>query len=243
MDKVKLKAKKKRRAEKSRAEVLEYKKLADEFNDIYKSKGLKHNFKPAEFRKAYNSIRKEITCESIVACTIITLYAMRKLYRFGRVRLFRLATDITMRISDVGNKDRSIIQFSEELKDLAGLNVREYWNGFEPKPSETLTTSERQKIHAMFLDIPHILAIQMYAVYYSLNFKRKRMNRLCKLTSELLQFALCNNKLQQYIDELGKCGFMINMNGRFGAMGASENDMIRLSKHLGRNIQQIGVKR
>lgn len=128
MDKQRAKAKARRRAERAR-EQREYKKdLARQFNDKFKEQGLKHRFKSDEIARAYGDLQREIAEEAVVTNSIIALYVMRRLHKFGALRLHRLAGEITVLVSGIGLNRRTLPQLEEALRNDAHIDYCGYWN-------------------------------------------------------------------------------------------------------------------
>ena len=98
MDKTKLRIKRKRQQERRREREAEVKDLTDRLSTMFREKGYNlKNINPKAVMREYNNIQRSSTATAICYNTICTLYCMRKLYGYGKLRLFRLATEITVR--------------------------------------------------------------------------------------------------------------------------------------------------
>lgn len=231
MDKTKLRKKRKRQQERRREREAEVKDLTDRLSTMFREKGYNlKNINPKAVMREYNNIQRSSTATAICYNTICTLYCMRKLYGYGKLRLFRLATEITVRVNNVATTERSISHMIEDLKLDAKLDTRSYWE--DVRYSDRLTAERKAELECIAMNIPHLISIQMYAVHLALNFKKKRMNRLCEMVTDAVRFAMANDSINNYIEELNKCGFYIDLNGKFGARGIKEEDYTKFKKRI-----------
>ena len=231
MDKTKLRIKRKRQQARRREREAELKDITERLKERFKEEGIKpKHIKPTEVMREYNRIQRNSTATAIWYNTICTLYCMHKLYGFGKRRLFRMAIEITVRVNNIATVQRSIPQMTEDLKLDAKLDARSYWKDIEY--SDRLTPERKAELECIAMGIPHLLTIQMYAVHLALNFKKTRMNRLCEMVPDAVRFALANDSLNNYIEELNKCGFYIDLNGKFGARGIKEEDYTKFKKRI-----------
>lgn len=231
MDRTKLRIKRKRQQARRREREAELKNITERLKERFKEEGIKpKHIKPTEVMREYNRIQRNSTATTICYNTICTLYCMRKLYGYGKLRLFRLATEITVRINNIATTERSISHMIEDLKLDAQLDTRSYWE--DVRYSDRLTPERKAELECIAMGIPHLLTIQMYAVHLALNFKKKRMNRLCEMVTDAVRFALANDSISNYIEELKKCGFYIDLNGKFGARGIKEEDYTKFKKRI-----------
>lgn len=235
MDKLRARAKR-RRNEQRRKEAAEAdKNLAKEFNDYYAERGMRHNFSPKDIRRAYKEVERESTCEAIVANTIVTLWVMNKLYGYGGQRLFRLASEITIRVGWVGRNERSIKQLDEELRLDAHLRYTDYWK--QPNISKELPIEEYQRRDAVLKTVPYTLPIHLHAVFYTLfsdTITRRsiRMERITSMICNTVKYAVENNLLDSYRADLEQHGFKIDMQGRYGGKGVKEEEYNRYMKRI-----------
>ena len=119
---------------------------------------------------------------------------------------------------------------AEDLEYDAKLNVRSYWKDI--KYSDSILPERKNELECFAMNIPHLMAIQMYAVHMALGFKKRRMNRLCAMVVQTLQYALAYDKIDCYIDSLKSCGFHIDLKGKFGARGVKPEDYERFKKRI-----------
>lgn len=237
MDKLKQRAKKKRRNLKRHAAEAEKRRLADEFNEHYKSQGLRHNFSPDAVWKAYKDVERDSTCRAIVASTIITLWVMRNEFGYGSLRLFRLASEITIRVGWVGRNERSMAQLEEELLLDGHLDCSKYWEGYKPNIDKWLEPCEYQRRDAILKTVPHTLVIHMHAVFYTL-FKNPitrrsiRLERIAKRVSNTLKYAIENGRLEKYRADLEHCGFYIDMEGKYGCKNVEQCEYEKYMKRI-----------
>ena len=102
MDKTKLRKKRKRQQEKRREREAEAKDLAERLGTMFREKGYNpKRINQKAVMREYNNIQRQSVATAIVYTTICTLYCMRKMYGYGKLRLFRLATEITVRVNNV----------------------------------------------------------------------------------------------------------------------------------------------
>ena len=236
MDKLKQRAKRKRRREREAAVAAENKRLADAFNNHYKELGMRHNFTPNQVRRAYDQVERQSITTAIMADTIATLWVMRKEYGYGNRRLCRLATEITQRVNWVGNAERSLRHLEEELKYDAKLDCAAYWTGTS-NIDTAVSRSERQRREAVLRSAPVVFPIHMHAVFYEL-FKNPiaresaKLDRIAQLASSAAKRAIEQDRLKEYIADLSKCGFKIDMQGRFGGRDVTPEEYQRFTKLL-----------
>ena len=230
MDKTKLRKKRKRQQERRERKESEVKDLADKFNQMMKCAGVKKKVNRSELMREYNKIQRDSVTTAIVYCNVCTLYAMHKMFGFGKVRLIRLAAEMTVRINNVATVDRSIPQMAEDLKYDTGINTRDYdWNlVYDPE----LKPAKKAELECIAMNIPYVLNIPMYAVHMGFNFKAKRMRRLCDTVVDMIRYAVESDKLDFYIEELNKTGFYINKKGNFGVDGISEEEKATLKRRI-----------
>ena len=235
MDKLRAKAKR-RRNELRRKEAAEAdKNLAKEFNDYYAERGMRHDFSPKAIRRAYKIVERESTCEAVVANTIITLWVMNKLCGYGSQRLFRLASEITIRIGWVGRDERSIKQLDEELQLDAHLSYMDYWK--KPDISKGLSMQEYQRRDAVLKTVPYTLPIHLHAVFYilfsnTISRRSIRMERITKMIIDAVKYAVENGTLDSYRADLERHGFTIDMRGRYGGKGVKEEEYNKYMKRI-----------
>ena len=236
MDKLRQRAKRKRRREREKAEMQTNKRLAREFNEHYKKLGMRHNFKPAQVRRAIDSIEKAAIRTAIMTDTIAVLWAMRTECGYGNRRLCRLATEIMRRANWIGTGDRSMRHLNEELKDDAKLDCSEYWNS-DTEVDAIADKAERQRRRAILKTAPTMFSIPMHAVYYelfnnSLVRKSERLDKIARLASAAAEDAIINDRLGYYQAELEKCGFYINLHGRFSGRDVKREEYEKYAKML-----------
>ncbi|MCH5213057.1 MAG: hypothetical protein J1G06_08575 [Oscillospiraceae bacterium] len=235
MDKLRAKAKARRREERVRAER-EYKKdLARWFNDKFKEQGLKHRFKPNEISRAYRNLQREIAEEAVVTNSIITLYVMRRLHKFGALRLHRLAGEITVLVSDIGLDRRTLPQLEEALRNDAHLDYCDYWNK-EAIPDVHGASAQRRNL--LIASAQHTLPIQLTAIFYtlfpvgSISRKSVRMERITQNICGTVRRAIESGTIDAYRRELEGCGLKISMKGQFGSNKLSEEESDRLQRRI-----------
>lgn len=230
MDKIKLRKKRKRKQERRERKECEVKDLADKFNQMLKDAGVKKKVNRSELMREYNKIQRDSVVTAILYCTVCTLYCMHKMFGFGKVRLIRLASEMTVRINNVATLDRSIPQMAEDLKYDAGINTMDYdWNlVYSPE----LRPSRKAELECIAVNIPYVLNIPMYAVHMGFNFKHKRMQKLCRCVIDLLRYCFESDRLDYYIDELNKTGFYINKKGNFGVDGITDEEKLKLKRRI-----------
>lgn len=230
MDKTKLRKKRKRQQERRERKEGEVKDLADKFNQMLKGAGVKKKVNRAELMKEYNKIQRDAVTKAILYCTVCTMYCMHKMFGFGKLRLIRLAAEITVRINNVATEDRSIPQMAEDLKYDAGIDTKDYdWNlVYSPK----MKPERKAELECIAMNISYVLNIPMYAVHMGFNFKEKRMKRLCRTVVDLITYCFESDKLDYYIEELNKTGFYITKTGNFGVDGISEEEKATLKRRI-----------
>ena len=235
MDKLKQRAKRKRLMQKRREAAEADRQLAKEFNEHYKALGMRHDFTTVNIKRAYNEIKREITCESIVASTIVTLWVMNKLYGYAGQRLFRLASEITIRVGWVGRGERSIAQLDEELQLDAHLRYMDYWK--EPDLPDGLSQAEQQR-RSMILDtVKYVLPIHLHAVFYTLfsdtiTRRSVRMERITGMIIGAVTRAVTTGSLEHYRKSLENHGFKIDMKGRYGGERVTEVEYNKYMKRI-----------
>lgn len=215
--------KQKRRCEKSTQRKNEERALIAAFEKRCKESGVRLPKSREEILRAYREKESEVIRLSILTSSIATLVALHRLWGFGKTRLYRMAIEFTMRIGNVGQNERKVSQMSDDLILDAGLDCESEWQGVmidKPKGNP-------YEVKAMLESIPHTIPVIMYAVHYSLGFKRRRMKRLHTYTKDLIIKTLKENSLNILIDELFNIGLMVNMTGQYKAKGkgiAKEHD-------------------
>ena len=230
MDKNRKKKKLKRQQERRAKKESEVKDLADKFNQMMKDAGIKKKVNRSELMREYNKIQRDSVATAVVYCTVCTLYAMHKMFGFGKVRLIRLAAEMTVRVNNVATVDRSIPQMAEDLKYDTGINTSDYdWNFvYDPE----LKPAKKAELECIAMNIPYVLNIPMYAVHMGFNFKHKRMQKLCRVVVDMLRYCFESDKLDYYIEELNKTGFYINKNGNFGVDGITDEEKATLKRRI-----------
>lgn len=237
MDKLKQRAKKKRRNLKRCAAAEEKRRLAEEFNEHYKNCGLRHDFRPDDIWRAYKDIERDCICGAVVAATIITLWVMRDEFGFGSLRLFRLASEITVRVGWVGRDERSMAQLEEELRLDGRLDCAKYWDGYNPNIEKGLRAGEYQRRGAVLKSMPYTWVIHMHAVFYTL-FKNPitrrsiRLERVARRVSNTAKYAIENGRLEYYRADLERCGFHIDMEGKYGCRNVEQCEYEKYMKRI-----------
>ncbi len=236
MDKTKLRKKKKRRHEKRLVIEAEERQLAEQYKSTFKANGLRSDFSKSAILKAHKQIQADFSKRAIVLYSLAVLYAMHKLHRFGKLRLYRLAVDITIRVSDIGSRERSVEQFAEELNDIAGFDVTPYRKELESIAGKYGKNKKDTESSLMFRRMSYLLPIQIYAVYASLGYKRKRLTRLCDAVNVVVQNMVINNKAEDYMADLEKIGLKCNLDGQYGILSKyATKETDRLNRVLERS--------
>lgn len=236
MDKLKQRAKRKRLIRKRREAAEADRQLAKEFNEHYKALGMRHDFTVANIKQAYNEIKREITCESIVTGTIITLWVMNRLYGYAGQRLFRLASEITIRVGWVGRGERSIAQLDEELQLDAHLHYMDYY-WYKPGLPDGLSLAEQQRRSTILDTVKHVLPIHLHSVFYTLfsdtiTRRSVRMERITGMIIGAVTHAVTNGSLEHYRKSLENHGFKIDMKGRYGGERVTEVEYNKYMKRI-----------
>lgn len=168
-----------------------------------------------EILRAYKEVQTDCLKKSMLICSVCTLYVLRKLYGYGKTRLYRMAVEFTVRIGDVGQAERNISQMSEDLRLDAGLDCTAEWKDWATPE----TKGNPNEIDAILKSIPQTLPIIMYAVHISLGFKKRRMERVYQNACICIKCALISDTIKPYLRELEKIGLKIDERGRYMAQG------------------------
>lgn len=216
MDKTAKRLKQRRRLEKS-AQKREYEdNLVSEFQDRCKEHNVKLRKSRSDILRAYREIETDCLKRAMLISSVCTLYTLRKLYGFGKTRLYRMAVEFTVRIGDVGQAERKVSQMSEDLKLDAGLDCAAAWDGYTLPDG---CKGNPHEIDAVLKSIPQTIPIIMYAVHLSLGFKKRRMQKVYELTCASIRLALFTDSIKPYLAELQKIGLTVNERGQYIASG------------------------
>lgn len=233
MDKQRARVKAKRREERRKAKAAEDKELAKAFNAKYKADGLKHQFKPKDIGSAYRQIQGELAEEAIIANTVAALYTMRRLYRFGAMRLHRLAGEIAVMITDVGKGRRSPSQLEDMLMTDARLDIKQHWS---EQRKEFNTAAQRKELLCAYAR--QTATVQITAIFYtmfpngSVSRRSRRMERVAESIANVSERILTQGKLDDYIAELAACGFRISKDGKFGSNKLDSGELEKLKRRI-----------
>ncbi len=231
MDKTRARLKRKKRQTAEAAK----RALAKEFNEHYKARGQK-KFSADKISRAYDKLEKQSICEGIMTDTVMTCWVMRKLYRWGAKRLFRLACEITLRVGYVGRNERSIAALADELKYDAHFDCAGYWEKELVIPKGTPSgEAERRTLAAK--TAAHVFPIHMHAVFYLLfkqpiTRKSRRLDRIAYRISNAVTKAIADGTVDNYRKELEKAGLAISETGQFKAKGMSEEEFERYMRRI-----------
>lgn len=220
MDKTAKRLKQKRRLERMNALREQQDNIVNSFRDKCRKNGMRVPGNKREILKAYRQVTVECLHKAMLINSVCTLCALRKLYGFGKVRLYRVAVEITVRIGNVGQAERKIGELAEELLLEVGLDCNSGWSEWEPSE----TKCNEHELKALLASIPHTLTIMMYAVYISLGYKKRRMKMIYDQTCEYIKYALVTDSTEPMTDELKKAGLNINERGQFFAAGNGINN-------------------
>lgn len=211
-DKRAVRLKIKRCAERKAQKEAETKIIIDSFNDLCRKYGVKNDiWSKKDILKANNEIQLDLEREANMICAVATLYVMNRMFNYGAMRLYFLAQEIMLRITNAYNNERTAYQFEEEMQLDCQLYVRER---FSEKPEFTGTIDHIEKANALWTSVSIILNIAMYAVYRKCNFKRKKMNELCDYTVKVIRFIIDKENLNDYRNALFKCGLHMTATGK-----------------------------
>lgn len=215
MDKTAKRLKQKRRTEKAHQRREYEAELVEKFRQRCIESNVKISKKNSEIVKAYKETETDCLKKAMLINSVCTLYALRKLYGYGKTRLYRMAVELTVRIGNVGQAERRISQMSEDLRLDAGLDCDRAWRSYTPPESK----SKPYELKAVYESIPRTLPIALYAVHISLGFKARRMNKVYDLVCNLIKRSLATGTIKPMLDELASIGLTVNERGQYIAGG------------------------
>lgn len=224
MDKQKQRLKARRREERQKQKRADEKEIIASFRKGFEREGLKVKASDKEMLAAYNEIQREIAMEAVMLNTISVLTVMHRSYGYGAKRLHRLAGEIAVIITEVGNGRRSLDDLKDILKGDARLNI-------DALRCEELPDRQGLLMHNALLTLP----IQITAIFYwffEVGSVRRKSKRLIDITAKtwwLTKRMIKNGSMDIYRRELEATGLTITADGKFGStkLTAEENEKLK----------------
>lgn len=233
MDKLKQRAKAKRREERRKQKQAENRQLAERFNAKCKAEGKKNRYTVEGIARAYKKVQSEIAEEAIIANTVAALVTMRRLHKWGARRLHFLAGEVTAVITDIGNGIRTPAQLTETLFEDAHLDFKKYWS-----EQRTEFADNTKKSVLLCAYARQTACVQLLATFYklfpkgSISRKSKRMERIAFHMAGIAEDILKNDRLDMYISELAECGFKVTRTGTFGSAKLTPEENEKLKRRI-----------
>lgn len=231
MDKRAKKAKAKRREQKRKAYDNEVRNFKYDFEQACEKFGIKKKISVKQLMREKREAEKEIEMETNIICIVSVLTVLHKYFGFGKVRLFRTAGEITIRVRNAYNGERSIKQFAEEIRDETGVDLAAYC----PDNVDIHTSNMEYKTKALAIAArtPDILTISLYAVYTYLNYGHIRLARIAQKSVETALYIVQHNKLDEYLNQLYKeTGFQLTHDGKFKAF-IKQDEYDKVARRVG----------
>lgn len=224
MDKQKQRLKARRREERQKQKRADEKAIIASFRKGFEREGLNVKANDKEMLSAYNEVQRQIATEAVMLNTVALLTVMHRSYKYGAKRLHRIAGEIAVIITEVGNGRRSIDDLRDILKGDARLNIDALRIEDAPDKKALLMRSALTT-----------LPIQLTAVFYwffEMGSVRRKSKRLIDITAKtwwLTKRMIRNDSMDDYRRELEATGLAISPDGKFGSakLTAEENNRLK----------------
>lgn len=227
MDKQRKRQKAKRRDERRKQKRADEKEIIASFRKGFEREGLKVKASDKEMLAAYNEIQREIAMEAVMLNTISVLTVMHRSYGYGAKRLHRLAGEIAVIITEVGNGRRSLDDLKDILKGDARLNIDALRIEDAPDKKALLMRSALTT-----------LPIQITAIFYwffEMGSVRRKSKRLIDIVAKawwLTKRMIKNGSMDIYRRELEDTGLTISPDGKFGSSKLSQAENEKLKERI-----------
>lgn len=198
------KLKRERRAEKQ----AEFKEKQEEFFRELEScttpdgRKLKHNYDRNAAWRLRNELNFELFIKAVVYSMVVCAEALSREYGYGKKRIFDYVSSVKQVMDWIGAGERSVKQFTEELKLEAGIDLDAMYDNSPLFGGVRQIREKRMEAAAVFGFAKKGMTIALYTLYNDKGWKKQRMSRIAYAARDRLVYALEHDAMDEVIKNL-----------------------------------------
>lgn len=149
-----------------------------------------------------NELNFELFKKAVVYSMTVCAEALSLEYGYGKKRLYDYVSSVKQVMDWIGAGERSVNQFTEELKLEAGIDLDAMYDDSPLFGGVRQISEKRMEAAAVFGFAKKGMTIALYTLYNDKGWKKRRMNRIASAARDRLVYALEHDAIDEVMKNL-----------------------------------------